>query len=150
MRGILLIFIVFYYIVSCSSSISKIVCSNEDLVTEVPEEAPNPDVFIGKYHDSEDDCAYYQSVKYNPILENLCTNDYQLHVFFTIHIDTIINDTIVPERIVVDAIRGHDGSEVESRSCEEYFLSQLYKKTYIYNCKSKRVRLKCRTMVKEG
>ena len=115
-------------------------------VTEIPMEVRDSSREDKPETNMSDDCFYNERVKYNCILENACSDDQRLYVFFKLYADTIIDDTIKIKKIEIDEIRDKDRNIVDRKDCEGYFLSQLYQKTYVYKCYVKGFKLDCRAI----
>lgn len=154
MRNILIIFFMSITFVSCSiySAVGGEIPSKEEdyYVTEIPEEVRDSSREDKPETSMADDCFYNEHVKYNPILENACSDDQRLYVFFNLYADTIIDDTIKIKKIEIDEIRDKDRKVVDRKDCEDYFLSQLYQKTYVYKCYVKGFKLECRAIKRPG
>lgn len=118
------------------------------VVTDFPEEKFDGKLF-GECEKRQDDCicTCNKFVEYIPILYNDCSDDNRLIVIFNLSIDAIVDDTILIRKIEIDEIRDFNHKIVKREKCEESFLGQLYKKTYLYKCKCKyklkQVKLTC-------
>lgn len=147
------LFFVAVSLISCSGY-STIYRENPDkeetfYVTEIPTEVRDSSREDELRISMVDDCFYNEHVKYNPVLENSCSNDQRLDVFFNLYADTIINDTIKIKKIEIYEIRDKERNVVDRKDCEDYFLSQLYQKTYVYKCYVKGFKLNCRAIKRQ-
>lgn len=139
---------------SCSISNKKFIGSDKQeyiideqdtflLVQEIPEEIIDTSSTV-KRNDEMDIKCFYEYVDYDKSLYNECSMDNRLYVTFNLFFDSIANDTIIVKRIEIHEIRDLNRKVVVRKDCEDYFLLQLYRKTYVYKCNNiKAVRLEC-------